>query len=223
MESLDLEHESSSIKVKITDTCTEKNQTKALTSLPLSSKIIAQCNSETLKSNVNIGLFTVRIPIVLAEARIHINIENKLCFSKPASSIKNIRRKITLTECTLLPQISKLFLCGVVKKSIEYTEACFSNNKIPEGNIKNLTVSFPFDFVTEIQYMFKPEIFEAKNDILKSNEGGEIFTETIPEFTDIRCQLVHADFEEINIHDNNSNENIDSFKTAVQKCQWILQ
>ncbi len=209
--------ETASIKINLSDNLNLPNNN---TCNNVSSKIIANCESESLKPNINLGFFIVRVPIVISETIVHIELENNITFSKPAKSIKAIHHNIYLTECTLLPQIKKLFLSGYIKKSIEYNECTNIDNSHCTNNLKSMFISVPFNIVTEIEYTSLPEVFEIKNDKIITKAEETIFSETIGEVSKINCNLVQANFEEVNILDEN--ENIEYFKKVTQKMSVKL-
>ncbi|WP_123052826.1 hypothetical protein [Clostridium sp. JN-1] len=191
----------------------------------LSSKMITECNSNLAKPVINTGLFPVRVPIIIAQPIVNINIENTIELPRPAIYIKSINRRVLIDKCSLIPEIRKVFLSGTIKKNIEYSEAVCSNNNIIEGDIKNITVNTLFDSVTEIEYIVNPvdinKNYENNIKVYKNNDDEQVFTESYSEVEKIYCQLIHVSFEELNLKSNRDTpidfNEIYTFKTIKQK------
>lgn len=133
-------------------------------------------NSQTLplSSGVNIipvginGPIVVKIPVVLAETEIQIDVEAELKLKEPFYEIKRIKKNVYLTQCTLLPRSGrivdgvltsgKLFISGFVRKNIEYATADCEGDKGISGRISHTTIDTKFTAVTEVQYVLPPTI-----------------------------------------------------------------
>ncbi|ADK14944.1 MULTISPECIES: hypothetical protein [Clostridium] len=208
---------------------TDETKSTDLKSNMCKSKMIVECNSNIVKPFVNNGLFPVRLPVIISESAIRINIENTVSFSKPVAYIKSIRRTAFITQCSLIPDMGKLFLSGIVKKSIEYSESMVDNTDL-NGQIKNIVIKVPFDCVTKIKYIVNPLMFEKnyknKSALANAQNCEQIFYESYNEPSKISCDLIHASFEEINIKDIQSTYNNFNgktfFKTISQKMAMIL-
>lgn len=219
------ELEKNLIEIQVEEKASQRKNNIHCNSGILSSKIITECKSNLVKPIINIGLFPIRIPIIITEAVVHINIENTIKLPRPATYIKDIRRKVLINKCTLIPEIKKLFLSGTVKKSIEYSEAVCSNNNIIDGQIKNITVNTPFDCTTEIEYVVNPVVaiknYENNTKVYKNKDDEQTFTESYSEPEKIYCQPVHVSFEELNMQiDRNTTIDFNktyTFKTIKQK------
>ncbi|RMD03272.1 hypothetical protein D9O40_03800 [Clostridium autoethanogenum] len=194
------------------------------------SKMIVECNSKLIKPFVNNGLFPVRVPVIISEPSVRMNIENTVTFSKPVAYIKSIRRTILITQCNLIPDIGKLFLSGIIKKSIEYSESMIDNTDLMDGQIRNIVIKVPFDCVTKIKYIVNPLMcgknYKNKSTFDNLQNCEQIFYESYNEPSKISCELIHASFEEINIKDiestcNNFNRKT-FFKTIKQKMIVVL-
>lgn len=194
-------------------------------STEISFKKIMECKSSLVNPEINIGLFPVKIPVIITELLVHIDIESKINLPKPASYIKSIKRKVFIKECNLISNINKLFLNGVVKKSIEYSEAMDGSASSMEGQIKNIIVEIPFNCVTEIKYIIDPVVPKKnyKNGIkvYSIQSGEQTFYESYSESDKIFCEVIHASFEEVNIEKNKGSythlDKKDIFRTINQK------
>ncbi|OIJ10385.1 hypothetical protein BKP37_17715 [Anaerobacillus alkalilacustris] len=113
-------------------------------------------NSDLNQKEKHRGL-TVKVPVVLAEPQVEINLESFVKLQEPAIEVKRIRKNVELTQCEIVPSyyrnkkpVFKLFLAGFVRKNIEYATADLGNRHKIHGNIRHTTVKVPFSCITEI-------------------------------------------------------------------------
>ena len=125
-----------------------------------------------LSTGVNItpiginGPLVAKIPVVLAEREIQIDIEAEFRLQEPYYEIKRIKKNVYLTQCKLLTSSGiidngcltsgKLFIGGYVRKNIEYATADCIEDKVVSGRIAHTTIDTPFTAVTEVQYSRPP-------------------------------------------------------------------
>ena len=99
-----------------------------------------------LSSGVNIipdginGPLVVKVPVVLAQRNIQIDVEAEIKLKEPFFEIKRIKKNVVLTQCKLLPIsgrivdgvpiTGKLFISGFVRKNIEYATADCIDKKV---------------------------------------------------------------------------------------------
>lgn len=100
-----------------------------------------------------------KIPVVLGEFTVQIDVESKIKLCEPAIEIKRIKKNVYVTQCRLIAGTNKLFLKGYVRKNIEYaTKECSYKDAIC-GDIKHTTVSVPFECVTKVDFKKYPKLF----------------------------------------------------------------
>jgi hypothetical protein len=101
-----------------------------------------------------------KIPVVIAEFTVQIDVESKIALDEPALEIKRIKKNVFLTQCRLIPGTKKVFLKGYVRKNIEYaTKKGYTKTAIC-GDIKHTTVFVPFECITKIEdFKNYPKIF----------------------------------------------------------------
>jgi hypothetical protein len=114
------------------------------------------------------GPLVAKIPVVLGEREIQIDIEAEFRLKEPYYEIKRIKKNVYLTQCKLLPRSGiiedgvlksgKLFISGFVRKNIEYATADCVEEKIVSGRIAHTTVDVPFTAVTEVVYAVPPVV-----------------------------------------------------------------
>jgi hypothetical protein len=113
---------------------------------------LSQCESEELCK-----LPKYKVPVVISEFSVQIDIESKIKLPEEALELKRIKKNVFLTQCRLIPGTKKVFLKGYVRKNIEYaTQSAFGKEGIC-GDIKHVTVHIPFHCVTELNNMRPPK------------------------------------------------------------------
>lgn len=133
-----------------------------------SSKTLTECPGQDITPTGKKGPLVAKIPVVIAEKRVQIDVESVIKLEEPAIEIKRIRKNVFLTQCKLLPMsgmtndgkitTGKLFLKGFVRKNIEFATAkCNKDNKIISGDIRHTTVKVPFECITLITFAVPPE------------------------------------------------------------------
>jgi hypothetical protein len=129
------------------------------------------------------GPLVAKIPVVLAEREIQIDVEAELKLKEPFFEIKRIKKNVYLTQCTLLPRsgvivdgvpvTGKLFISGYVRKNIEYATADCVGDKAISGRIAHTTIDTKFTAVTEVQYVIPPVVnfrgVQTEVDLLNSS------------------------------------------------------
>lgn len=93
-----------------------------------------------------------KIPVVLAELTVQINVDSTITLPEPAFEIKQIKKRLKLVQCLLAQPTNKLFLKGFVRKNIDYSTRCGSNKQGFCGDIRHCTVDIPFTCVTPVAF-----------------------------------------------------------------------
>lgn len=138
----------------------------------IESETLAECSNELLTPKGNYGPFVGKVPVVLAEPVIQIDVESVIQLDEPAFEIKRIKKNLVITQCKVIetgfdfdhdsksPRKGKLFLSGYVRKNIEYaTVDCTNEYKNGvSGKIKHTTVNVPFKCVSSIKFDVPPVI-----------------------------------------------------------------
>lgn len=108
-----------------------------------------------------------KVPVVLAQREIQIDVETEFKLKEPFFEIKRIKKNVFITQCTLLPRSGvidecgnlisgKLFISGFVRKNIEYATADCIEDDIVSGKIAHTTIDVKFTTVTEVLYVTPP-------------------------------------------------------------------
>ncbi|MBU3158515.1 hypothetical protein KPL37_01855 [Clostridium frigoris] len=115
------------------------------------------------------GPLVAKIPVVIGEREIQIDVETVFKLNEPFFEIKRIKKNVYLTQCKLLPRSGiiasdgtlisgKLFISGFVRKNIEYATADCVEKEIVSGRIAHTTIDVPFTAVTEVVYTVPPVV-----------------------------------------------------------------
>ncbi len=119
------------------------------------------------------GPITVKIPVVLAEKEVQVDVEATIDIKDDFFEVKRVKKNVFLTQCKLLPHSGqkdcdgklisgKLFIKGFVEKNIEYAtlDDC-EHSEVKTGHIKHATAKVPFHAVTEV-FFDTPPIFKFR-------------------------------------------------------------
>ncbi|TCO79057.1 CsxC family protein [Marinisporobacter balticus] len=94
-----------------------------------------------------------KIPVVLAELNLQIDVSSIINLPEPALEVKQIHKRLKITQCLLLQDTNKLFIKGFVRKNIDYaTRGCCSTEQGVCGDIKHCTIDVPFECVTPVTF-----------------------------------------------------------------------
>ncbi|WNF35341.1 DUF3794 domain-containing protein [Bacillaceae bacterium IKA-2] len=131
------------------------------TVVPESKTPIKYSENRECHPQVSLGKIITKVPVVLAELTLQVNIDAKTTFPEPVLEIKDIKKRVKLTQCRLLLPTNKLFVKGVVRKNIQYASPCRdiaeSTSTSVASDMHSYTVEIPFECVTEIKkYLTKP-------------------------------------------------------------------
>lgn len=184
----------------------------------IDAKTLPVCDSSDITPEGRTGPIVVKVPVVIGEQRIQIDLESTITLEESAIEIKRIRKNIYVTQCKLLPKSNKLFLEGYVRKNIEYPVARCSSRNVVSGEIRHTTVNVPFRCVTQVAYVVPPiynpnlpvleyeTLDEAKKccrpcgkEVIGKDRCEDAF-QNFEYFNEkVYCELIEAEFEEVDI------------------------
>jgi len=123
------------------------------------------------------------IPVVLAQLNVQFNVTARIRLPEDALEIKSIKKRLKITQCTLLQNTNILFVQGFVRKNIDYSTASGCRNSEGVcGEIHHCTVDIPFEFTTPIEY--------------NGLEPLDVVANTTEEFEYLRKESLPSDFAE---------------------------
>lgn len=102
------------------------------------------------------GGVVVKIPVVLAELTVRFNVGAFINLPEPALEIKDIKKRLKITQCTLLQPTNILFIKGYVRKVIDYTTRKCSNREGVCGEVHHCTIDVPFECSTPVTFTTPP-------------------------------------------------------------------
>lgn len=144
---------------------------------------------------------TAKVPVVLAELNVQINVDSMIRLPEPALEIKDIKKNVKLTQCLVLQDPDQvippmLFLKGFVRKNINYGVRDCSNQEGVCGDIRHCTVDVPFNCATSVVFNGADPILPVVNTQTKFQffRREDLPDRKFPE----KDQLLSGDFSEFN-------------------------
>lgn len=144
------------------------------------SEAIIDCANTPCPINALAKGVVAKIPVVLAELTVQLNVASIIDLPESAYEIKNIKKRLKITQCTLLQNTNILFINGFVRKNIEYSIRDGNKDGLC-GGIRHCTVDVPFKCTTAVTYNGiepAPMIPNSSNefDFLNKNDLLESFS-----------------------------------------------
>lgn len=200
----------------------------------LKSETLPECSNEQKVPKGITEPVIGKIPVVLAEPVIQVDVESVIKLEEPAIEIKRIKKNLFITQCKVVnigcENAAKLFLSGYVRKNIEYaTSDCYGHKgESISGDIKHTTVQVPFRCVTKVSFD-SPAIFNyqqppreaslffeqkkgkdcCEQSILGSNPCEQNFEHFECFNEEIFCELEESKIYEVDIHKKGKNDHCD--------------
>ncbi|SHK01099.1 CsxC family protein [Paramaledivibacter caminithermalis] len=157
-------------------------------------KTLEGCTNNTVDIDA-IQDVVAKIPVVLAELNVQINISSFIKLPEPALEIKNIKKRLKIVQCRLLQNTNMLFIKGFVRKNIDYSTKHCSNYKSVCGDLRHCTVDIPFECTTPVTFNGT----EPADVIFNTNSEFEYFnTEKLPSQFPEKERLLSGDLSEFN-------------------------
>ena len=152
-------------------------------------------NPTEIVPNVITGVIA-KIPVTLAEFSVQVNLDSIITLPEPALEIKDIKKKVKVTQCLLLQPTNVLFIKGFIRKNIDYATLGCANTEGACGDIRHCTVDVPFKCTTTVNFNGAQPLDLFFN---SSNEFGFFRKQPLkgPGFAD-KDQLLSSDFSEFN-------------------------
>lgn len=136
-----------------------------------------------------------KIPVVLAELTVQFNVTSTIKLPEPALEIKTIKKRVKVTQCTLLQDTNVLFIKGFVRKNIDYsTETCYNEQGVC-GEIHHCTVDVPFECTTTVTFNGTPPAPVVGN---TTSEFEYFRREELPNTFAEKDKLLSGDLSEFN-------------------------
>ncbi|MFT9493969.1 CsxC family protein [Anaerosolibacter sp.] len=110
----------------------------------------SDCYNTPVTINPMVAGAVAKIPVVLAELTVQINVNSIIDLPEYAWEIKDIKKHLKVTQCLLIQDTNMLFLKGFVRKNIQYATRSCSNKESFCGDIKHCTVDVPWSCTTPV-------------------------------------------------------------------------
>ncbi|GKU80707.1 CsxC family protein [Niallia sp. NCCP-28] len=140
-----------------------------------------ECESHPHHPHITLGKIITKIPVVLAELTLQVNLDAFIDFPEPVLEIKDVKKHIKLTQCRLLLPTNKLFVKGYVRKNIQYAspskEIDQSTARSVASDLHSFTVDVPFQCVTEIKHFLTAPVLPEVN---KRSEFDFLVSKPLP-------------------------------------------
>lgn len=135
----------------------------------VSSDHLGECSNKCYTPFGRPGPMVVKVPVVLADCKIQIDIESDIRLEREAFDVKTIDKHVCITQCHLVPHTNKVFISGHVQKNIQYSTVDCDNNTSISGSVLHSTFNIPFKCVTAVKFDKKPifgEYSKEKSNVL---------------------------------------------------------
>ncbi|WP_442599213.1 CsxC family protein [Neobacillus sp. D3-1R] len=146
---------------------------------------------------VSIGKIVTKVPVVLAELTLQANVDTNITFPEPVLEIKDIKKRLKITQCRLLLPTNKLFIKGFVRKNIQYatpsTDISGSTTTSVSSDLHSLTVDIPFQTITEIKKFISCPVMPEMN---KRKEFDFFVSKPLPSGYPEKDELLTSDLSQ---------------------------
>ncbi|WP_207751235.1 CsxC family protein [Anaeromonas frigoriresistens] len=127
-------------------------KTKCVEVNGIRSDTLTECdNNPVTVDGITRGV-VAKIPVVLAELTLQVNLDSIIDLPEPAIEIKDIKKRVKVTQCLLLQNTNVLFIKGFIRKNIDYSTRDCSNSIGICGDLKHCTVDVPFSCTTSLTF-----------------------------------------------------------------------
>ena len=178
----------------------------------------AHCECHSIKHHhpqVSIGKIVTKVPVVLAEVTLQVNIDTTIVFPEPVLEIKDIKKRLKITQCRLLLPTNKLFVKGFVRKNIQYaspsTDISESTATSVSSDLHSLTVDVPFTSITEIKKFISCPVLPEMN---KRHEFDFFVTKPLPSGFPEKDELLSSDLSQFH-------QDSEQFYNELPFCELI--
>ena len=172
-----------------------KSDSKCPSYVDVDGGTIENCENTPINLNPIISGVVAKLPVVLAELNIRFNVTSKIRLPEYALEIKNIKKRLKITQCLLLQNTNVLFIKGFVRKNIDYSTKGSSNREGICGDIRHCTVDVPFECTTNVIFN---GITPAPVINTTQNEFEYFKTEELPNQFAEKDRLLSGDLSEYN-------------------------
>lgn len=113
---------------------------------------LENCENNPVDLNPITTGVVAKIPVVLAEFTLQVNVSSFIKLPEAALEIKDIKKRLKIVQCRLLQNTNVLFIKGFVRKNIDYSTRDCSNYEGVCGDLRHCTVDVPFECTTAVDF-----------------------------------------------------------------------
>lgn len=113
---------------------------------------VIDCANNPVEINALHSGVIAKIPVLLAELTIQLNVNSIIDLPEPALEIKHIKRSLKINQCVFLHNTNILYIKGLVRKNIEYAAGNCENADGSCGGIRHCIVEVPFNSTTSVTF-----------------------------------------------------------------------
>jgi len=174
---------------------------------------LGECSNQCYPPFGRPGPVVVKVPVVLSDVKIQIDVESDIRIEEPAFDIKTIDKRVCITQCKLVPFTKKLFIAGFVQKNIQYSTVTCANATSVSGDIRHTTVNIPFRCFTAIRFdkmpifgkSFKTRLNALDDNMMCDDVNEDSWVHFNKPFEPIFCELEWSKILETDILDRDIN------------------
>ena len=138
----------------------ENCDSRSCNSRVVKSEHLGECSNKCYTPFGRPGPMVVKVPVVLADCKIQIDVESDIRLGEEAFDVKTIDKHVCITQCHLVPHTNKVFISGYIQKNIQYSTVRNDNETSICGDVKHSTFNIPFKCVTAVKFDKKPILGE---------------------------------------------------------------
>lgn len=128
-------------------------------------RTVTECRSEAIRPSGRGGPLIARLPVVIAQTRIHTYLESRVRLNSAAVRITSCKRDALITRCSLLDlgngRYGKICINGYVREDMEYVEAAAIEGLDTSGAVRFQLVHVPFECMARVEYYLPPALKRA--------------------------------------------------------------
>lgn len=111
---------------------------------------VVRCDNRPLNSDMLPDEIIAKIPVVLAEFIIQLNIDSRIDLHERIQHLHRTKKQLRVTKCVLLQNTNILLIKGVVRNHLEFYKSQSSHSSRLFGNLQETYVDIPFQCTTSV-------------------------------------------------------------------------
>lgn len=133
---------------------------------------IGDCNSTPVAIEAVRTGSVIKVPVVLAELTLPLNIDATIDLPLVAGEVIDIKNSLKVSQCKLLPKTNTLFVKGYINQTIEYKPINYNFTKIEA--INQCDIEIPYSCTTSVDYNGGEPLDPIPNDSKTLEYGSQL-------------------------------------------------